>query len=353
MMTTHERMKRAYEHKEADRIPFWDYPWGSTLERWHVEGLPRGTDYRDYFEIDKVQSYMANNSPLFTETVIEETEEYKIYTTDWGATLKKWKKATSTPEFIDFTVKGRESWSMAKGKMVLPGKRINWELLEKNYPVWRKNGSWIVFNGWFGFDITHSWVVGTEKILMALVEDPEWCIDMFNHQLDVQIKLYEEMWYKGYRFDAFFWWDDMGYKHNQFFSLNMYREILKPIHKKAIDWIHSKGAKAHLHSCGDIKPFIPELVELGLDALNPLEVKAGINPIEIKKEYGSKLTLHGGIDAVSWGNKEKITAEISSLIPKLKENGGYIFSTDHSIPDSVSLNDFKDIISLVKRAGSF
>jgi len=66
----------------------------------------------------------------------------------------------------------------------------------------------------------------------------------------------------------------MGYKGTQLFSVDMYRELLKPYHKKAVEWAHSKGIKAHLHSCGDVNPIIPELIEIGVDALNPLEVKS-------------------------------------------------------------------------------
>jgi uroporphyrinogen decarboxylase len=90
-----------------------------------------------------------------------------------------------------------------------------------------------------------------------------------------------------------------------------------------------------------------------MDALNPLEVKAGVNPIELKKKYGDKMTFHGGINAVLWDDKDAITEEIKRVLPIMKENGGYIFASDHSIPDAVSLENFKHIIALVKEVGSY
>lgn len=348
-MTTRERIARIYEHKEADRIPIWDQPWRGTLKRWYREGLPEGMDYRDYFDIDKIVEINVDNSPQYEERVIEENDRYRIYTTKWGATLKEFKEDDSTPEFLDFIITTPDKWREAKERMVPSRDRIPWNYLKANYKKWMEDGSWIVANLWFGFDVTHSWVVGTERLLIAMVEDPEWCIDMFNHFLDVHLALYDMIWDAGYRFDCIKWPDDMGYKHNQFFSVSMYREILKPIHKKAIDWAHSKGIKAHLHSCGDINPFIPELIEIGLDALNPLEVKAGMDPVEIKKKYGKDLVLHGGIDALLWNDIEQISAEIERTVPILKESGGYIFATDHSIPNNVSLVDFKYIIDKVKK----
>ena len=352
-MTSHERFKRMFEHREADRIPIMDSPWKSTLERWQQEGLPTDTNYVDYFGLDHFVGINSDISPRYEEKVIEESETYKIYTTKWGVTVRQWKHAASTPEFLDFTIVDPDSWAKAKARMTPTRDRINWDHLAKNYPIWKKKGYWIQAGLWFGFDPTHSWVSGTERILMALVENPEWCMDMFAHELEMNIQLNDMIWDAGYHFDDVMWYDDMGYKQNQFFSLGIYREILKPFHQRAIDWIHSKGAKAHLHSCGDINPFVPELVRMGLDALNPLEVKAGMDPIHLKKTYGKDLVFHGGINAVLWDKPDQIRAEMERTIPTMKENGGYIFASDHSVPDSVSLEDFRGIVELAKKLGAY
>jgi uroporphyrinogen decarboxylase len=195
--------------------------------------------------------------------------------------------------------------------------------------------------------------VGTTRILIALAEDPEWVQDMFSHELDVNLALLDMVWDAGYTFDALSWPDDMGFKHNQFFSLRTYRNILKPIQKRAIEWAHAKGIKAHMHSCGDVNPFLPELVEIGLDSLNPLEVKAGMDPVHIKKTYGDSLVLHGGINAVLYGDLDALEAQMRSTVPALKEHGGYILSSDHSVPSSVSLSDFQRFVDLGKELGSY
>lgn len=145
----------------------------------------------------------------------------------------------------------------------------------------------------------------------------------------------------------------MGYKGTTFFSPDMYRQLLKPFHKKAIDWAHEKGIYARLHSCGNIMTLVPDLVEIGLDALNPLEIKAGMDPLALKERYGRSLTLHGGINAVLWNDPDAIISEIDRLVPKLKEGGGYIFSSDHSIPNTVSLSTMEKIVARVKEKGSY
>ena len=214
-------------------------------------------------------------------------------------------------------------------------------------------GRWIQGNFWFGFDVTHSWMVGTETLLIALLEEPEWVVDMFNTYLDSCIALFDMIWEEGYRVDEIYWPDDMGYKGTPFFSNTIYRELLKPVHTRGVQWTHAKGIRAHLHSCGDIMPLIPDILETGIDALNPLEVKAGMDVLKLKREYGDRLVLHGGINAVLWDQEEAITSEIRRLVPILKENGGYIFSSDHSIPNTVSLENFRHIVREVKQSGRY
>ena len=352
-MTSHERFARMYAHQEADRIPIVDSPWSATIARWQREGMPKDTNFAEYFGLDKIAHISADNSPRYETKTIEETEEYRIHTTSWGATLKNWRHAASTPEFIDFTIKDRESWEKAKARMTPAKDRINWVYLDENYAKWRESGVWIQAGLWFGFDVTHSWIVGTERLLYALVDDPDWCRDMFAHELEIQLSLFDMVWEAGYEFDGISWPDDMGYKGSQFFSVDMYRELIKPIHKRAVEWAHAKGAKAHLHSCGDVNPFIPELIEIGLDALNPLEVKAGMDPVHLKKAWGKDLVLHGGINAVLWDHPDQISAEMERVIPIAKQGGGYIFSSDHSVPSSVSLEDFRHIVELAKSLGTY
>lgn len=352
-MQSHERFSRMYAHREADRVPIIDSPWGATIERWQREGMPEAVGYADFFGLDKVAGIGIDNSPRYEAKVLEETDAYSVRTTNWGATLKNWRHAASTPEFMDFTIKDRDTWAKAKARMTPTRDRINWDHLAKNYPIWKKEGYWIEAGLWFGFDVTHSWAVGTERILIAMIEDPEWCMEMFGHYLEVGIALLDQVWDAGYRFDCVSWPDDMGYKNTPFFSLQTYRDVLKPFQKRAVEWAHAKGAKARLHSCGNILPFLPDLVEIGMDGLNPIEVKAGMDPALIKRTYGDRLLLHGGINAVLWDKPELIKAEMERVVPVLKQDGGYIFSSDHSVPSSVSLEDFRGIVELAKRLGRY
>ena len=172
-MTSWERFKRMFEHKEADRVPIIDSPWAGTIRRWNREGMPANADWRDYFDVDKTVGIGIDITPRFPRKVIEETDRYIIFTTPWGVTQKSFKQEDSTPEMLDFTVTTTEAWEQAKARMTLEDDRIPWDMLKNNFDKWRAGGQWISANFWFGFDVAHSWMMGTENLLIAMLEEPE------------------------------------------------------------------------------------------------------------------------------------------------------------------------------------
>lgn len=352
-MNSWERFKCMYEHKEADRVPIIDSPWAGTIRRWHREGMPEGVDWRDYFEVDKVAAIGIDITPRYPYQVLEETDRYIIYTSAWGVTRKQFKEEDSTPEMLDFKVTTAEAWADAKARMTLDDDRIPWKLLQDNYERWRAEGQWIRANFWFGFDVTHSSMMGTENTLIAMLEEPELIEDIFDTYLSRCEALFSRIWDAGYHFDEMWWWDDMGYKGTAFFSNKVYRNLVQPFHTRAVKWAHDRGIYAQLHSCGNVMKLLPDILDTGVDALNPLEVKAGMDAKWIKQTYGDRLVLHGGINAVNWKDEEKIVAEIWDKVPILKENGGYIFASDHSIPNDVSLENMKRIMEEAKKAGKY
>ena len=114
-MTSHERFRRMFAHQEADRVPIIDSPWEATIERWQHEGMPSSMSYVDFFGLDKFASLqLTDNSPRYPQQVIEETETSITSTSAWGVTMRQWKHAASTPEFLDFTIINGDAWLKAK-----------------------------------------------------------------------------------------------------------------------------------------------------------------------------------------------------------------------------------------------
>jgi uroporphyrinogen decarboxylase len=355
-MNTHERMLKIYQHQDPDQVPITDWYWESTIERWKKEGLPANTDIAQYLHLDKfieLNNEIIDSSPQFTEYIIEETDQYRIERDRFGITKKNFKPVSATFQHLDHEVKDKASWEAAKKHMLPSKERINWDFIKYNYARWRKEGYWIIASPWFGYDIVNARMCNTETILYAIMDDPDWVIDMCNTGCNLSLGLLQMIIDEGYDFDELMWFDDMAYRGGLLFSKKVWRQILRPYQKKVVDWAHSHGKKVHLHSCGNMVTLLPELLELGIDMLNPMEVKAGVDPVAVKKQFGSQLVLRGGFDVQNWSQPEKVEQDIRTKLPALMESGGYVFASDHSVADNVSLDDYHRIVDLVREVGKY
>lgn len=358
-MTTFERMTAMFNHENPDYVPIYDNYWESTLARWHREGMPADVSVTDYFGLDKVinvgkEGNILDMSPQFEKKIIEEGDNYIIEQNEWGQTKKNFKPVSSTFQHLDQIVKDRESWKKAKERMVPDRSRINWKFLEENYAKWRAEGAWLMASIWCSYDTVSTQMCNTETILFAMADDPEWTTDMFNTCCDLTLALLDMMWDAGYTFDEVNWPDDMSYKNGMLFSKRMWREQILPYQTRIVKWAREHDVRVTLHCCGNINSLVDELVnELGIDLLDPLEVKAGMDPIALKAKYGNKLAFSGGFDARNWSSPELVEADVRRILPIMMQNGGYIFKSDHSVPDSVSLEDYTRLVKLVREVGKY
>jgi uroporphyrinogen decarboxylase len=348
-----ERIRAALNHKEADRVPFTDNLWATTIERWRREGLPPGVAPEDYFEFEIAQ-FGPDTSFMLPKVIIDETDEYIIFTDESGATLKNWKHTTSTPELIAFHLTTRERWEELKGNLVFKKRRIKWKDDRPRLKKAHKKGLFTTFSTGIGYD-RFSTIMGPMTLLPALLTDPDWITEIFSAHFKLVLECAEEMFGMGYDFAGAFVFDDLGYKNGPFFSTALYRELLQPHHKRLCDFFHARGLKVILHSCGNVRAHIPSLIEAGFDCLQPLEVKAGMDLLELKKEYGDVLSFMGGIDVrkMSHPDPAVIEKEIREKVTFAKKGGGYIYHSDHSVPDDVSFARFRLIRELVLRHGSY
>jgi len=352
-MNSRERVNLLLNHKEPDRIAIHDNPWFTTIRRWNKEGLPKETSPAEFFGYE-LAGNGADTTFRFPRKTIEETGEYIVERDEMGALIKNWKDTTSTPEMIGFTITDKKTWEENKPRMVMTRDRINWDedLAEnnKNY----EQEKWCFFGNAVGYDRTQG-IVGSENLLIAMAENPDWVKDMFATLIDLTIECAEEMIGGGFRFDGAWIFDDMGYRNASLFSPGMYRELLFPYHKRLCDFFHSRKLPVILHSCGCVKELVPDLIKAGFDCLQPLEVKAGMDLIQLKKDYGDRLAFMGGIDVRAMADPDPaaIEEEIKTKIPFAMEGGGYIYHSDHSVPDDVSFEQYRRVIELVLRHGTY
>jgi uroporphyrinogen decarboxylase len=236
-MNMHERMARLYEHRPPDRCPIIDTPWQSTLERWQREGMPADIDWIDYLGVDRIVHIGVDNSPRFPVEVLEETDEYVVHTNEWGLTKKDFRDRHSTPQRLEYRVKDPDAWAEAKERMKPDPSRIDWGRLRREYASWRDQGAWIAAGFWYGFEVTYSHMVGPD-LFLAMVERPDWVVDMVTTYLDLCIEMFEMVWDAGYHFDQVNTWNDMGFKDKQFMSVQMYGDLFKPADRRLAEWAH-------------------------------------------------------------------------------------------------------------------
>ncbi len=352
-MTSRERVLKALKHEEADRVAIQDGPWTSTIIRWRTEGLPPEIPVEEYFEYEFVQIDF-DNSPRFPVKVIEKNEDYILEQTSTGGINKNLRDYSSTPELVQRPIKKKEDWLPIKKRLYPDYTRVDWVTVSNTVTKARSEGKFITINGGYGYDALQNYI-RSDDLLVAMVEDPEWIKEMIMTGAKLFVEMARMMFEKGIEADAFFMFNDMGYRNGLLFSPETYRKTHKEADEMVISFFHERNMPVILHSCGRVKELIPDLISVGLDCLQPLEVKAGMDLIELKKTYGDKLSFMGGIDVrvMASGDFDLIEEEIEKKITFAKKSGGYIYHSDHSVPKNVSFSAYKHVIECVKKYGTF
>jgi len=157
--------------------------------------------------------------------------------------------------------------------------------------------------------------------------------------------------------DIVFTGDDFGTQNSTFMSEEMWKNLLRDGFKRMIDIAHEGGAVVAHHTCGFNLPLIPHFIECGLDILNPLqpEVK-GMDFFRIKKEYGDRISFHGGISiqkTLPYGTPEDVRSEVKDRVVALGPGGGYIFCTAHNIQIDTPLENIEALFSAYKDFGDY
>ncbi|MFM8323071.1 MAG: uroporphyrinogen decarboxylase family protein [Chloroflexota bacterium] len=153
--------------------------------------------------------------------------------------------------------------------------------------------------------------------------------------------------------------DDFAGQYRMLISPAMYRRIVKPLHKELFDFIHARTkARIFFHSCGAIRPVIPDLIEIGVDILNPVQVSAtGMDSAELKREFGNDITFWGGgVDTqrvLGSGTPDEVRADTRKRIEDLAPGGGFVFATVHNIQGNVPPENLLAMWETLKECGVY
>jgi len=184
---------------------------------------------------------------------------------------------------------------------------------------------------------------GVQEWYMATVAERDYILQVFEFQLECALQNIELLAAAvGDRVQVVFVsGTDFGTQTSQFCSVQTYRELYKPFHSAVNDRIHKlTNWKTFIHSCGAVRPFIPEFIDAGFDVLNPVQCSAtGMNPQELKREFGKELVFWGGgVDTqhtLPFGTPDEVYREVRERIDIFAEGGGFVFNSIHNVQSNV------------------
>jgi len=301
-LTSVERIGRILRREPVDRVGVYESFWPDTRAKWAEGGhVAADADLTDHFGHDFRMCWAFNMvADLdFVDQIVEETDETKLVRTGNQALLRWWKNKSGTPEHVDFLVQDRSGWE----KHIRPyltdpdtyRRRINFEGYRNEKAKAARQQRFFCWGGVNVFELIHP-VSGHEYMLIGMALDPDWVKDMCEVYADLTIRLMEILFDEEGMPDGIWFFEDLGFKERPFMSPAMFREIIFPAHKRTFDFAHAKGLPVIVHSCGYVEPLIPALIEAGMDCLQAMEVKAGMDLLRIKKQYGDTIALCGGLD---------------------------------------------------------
>ncbi len=364
------RLKRTLAHEEADRVPVSDFFWSSFLSRWRKEfGLQPDADIYRYYDLDWMQFNPNCDPHIKSFEVLRDTPEEVVVRTGFEAVIRK-KFENAMPAFVSFetdTIDKMRAFAFddpwdARRYFSAGDDQINGvgDSFARKLPAFveRLNTAWPDFPVFGGVCEAHEtmWrIIGSENVMCWMGEYPDEIARFAEriHEfslglLKAQIKAADG------HLDGIVIWGDVAYKKGMMFSPDFWRRHFKPGVKALIDEAHSHGLPVIYHGCGNVKKIFADFVEIGVDAYNPLEFKAGMDVIELRRQYGHRIGFCGNMDVQLWaaGTHEELKEAILHKLNAAK-GGGYIFQSDHSVPNNIPPSNYDYAVKLLREYGRY
>jgi uroporphyrinogen decarboxylase len=365
-----DRMKRTLRHEEPDRVPVSDFFWGSFLKRWREElDLPVDTDIYRYYDLDWFQVNPNMDPHVKPFEILAESEGEVVVRTGFEAVIKK-KFDQAMPAFLSFdtdTVEKMDAFPFddpwddrryfASGDDQINGVGDGFarNLAPFVARVRDRYSEFPVFGGVCEAHETMSRILGAANAMLWIGMYPDR-VGRFAERLNAfaleivkaQIKA------AGGMLDGMVIWGDVAYKKGLFFSPDYWRKYFKPGVKALVDECHSRSLPVIYHGCGNVNRIFADFVEIGVDAYNPLEAKAGLDVVDLRRRFGHQIAFCGNMDVIVWASGGREAAR-RAVLTKLNaaKGGGFIFQSDHSVPGNVSGPDYEYVLHLVRKHGVY
>lgn len=363
-MNSRERVKLAVDHKEADHVPFDLGGTGVSLihlaayknlrkylnlpvREPEIAFMPEQlavveADVAERLETDVV--LVTPQPPANLEFVFRDEGAYEAFTDEWGI---GWKKPKVGGFYYDMYVhpladaKTLDDFRAFKFPDPLDDHRF--QNLRRDAEAAVEQGKAVALDGvCSGIVEMCTWIRGFEPFYADLALNQEFVAYMLDRFVEFKCAFWGRALAEvGDLVDVVLEADDMAGQRSLLFSPETYRKLVKPRHKQLFSFIKQQSpVKLFFHTCGAIRPLINDLIETGIDILNPVQISAaGMDPKELKQEFGRDLVFWGGgVDTqrvLGTGTPEEVKADVKRNIEALAPGGGFVFAAVHDIQANV------------------
>lgn len=326
-MTPKERVRAALEHRDTDRVPTTmqcvETAWKNLQEYLGVETVE---EVLQHFEIDtRIMDIPPYTGPLPDPFVNENGE--KVYTHPFGYQyINKWNGVEYNCHIISQpydVIKTFEDLEHFDGW-------FNPDNFDYNAVTQfvKKHEDKAIRIGWPGPYQVFTLLYNTEEFYVNMYEEPELVKAMLNKFCKITYEVYERMYEAANnKIDLIRCCDDYGTQISTLFSPSMWNEFFAENTKMFVQQAHRHGAFYMQHSCGAVRPIITNLIQCGIDALEPIQKVAGMEVEGLKKDFGEKICFQGGVDTqhiLPHGTPDDVYKETTRVIKALYNKGGYI-----------------------------
>lgn len=215
----------------------------------------------------------------------------------------------------------------------------------------------VVLNLWVGLVHVAEFVRGFSQWLEDLLVNPVFAEALMDRIADFWVRGTERALTEAGEFiDVVAIVEDLGTQQGPLLRPEVYRRVIKPRHRRMMGAVKQHDKRLFLHSCGAVSAFIPDFIEMGVDALNPVQVSAaGMDTKTLKREYGRDLSFWGAIDTgkvLPHGNPAEVREEVKRRIDDLASNGGYILAAVHNIQADVPPHNVAAMFEAAREFGA-
>lgn len=382
-MTSRERVQKTLNHREPDRIPMdlgGSIVTSITKNAYTnlrnllglkatepqiidiVQQLPRvEQDLREELKVDTIP--LTPNAPSNWQLKIEQEGDYLFFYDEWGSRLRMPKKGGLYFDWYEYPIKESTMDALKKFKWPDPDDPARYEgLKDKAKELYEKTEYAIVGSALSGGGIFEQpeRVRGSAEFLMDLVSNEKFADALMEGFADFYLRQYSHFLDEvGEYIQVIVYWNDMSGQNGPLIAPELYRRLIKPKEKRLFASIKKKtDAKIFYHLCGAAHDFIPDLIETGVDILNPVQVSAeGMNTQKLKREFGKDIVFWGGgcdtQRVLPFGTVQQVKDEVKKRIDDLAPGGGFVFNTVHNIQDGTPPENIMAMFETIREYGNY